>query len=154
MSVLAIAKKHTEIAVAGLAGIIIYQAIGYGLVFDSNFFFRNLSVMGGLLMLLADSMGSKKKALFAGLPSMNETDKTMYLQLLGRILLVVLFVSSVASGEMTLLRIIVSIIGLAGCIMVVVGFKAKYSAWIMIAFLCVSNVVLNNWWSLHQYFFH
>ena len=149
-SILAIAKKHTEIAVAGLASVIFIQALGYGLLFDSNFFLRNLSVMGGLLMLLADAFSSKKKPLFAGLPTLNETDKSTYMQLFGRILLVFLFLSSAMNGEFSVLRVVVSLIGLVGCIMVVIGFKAKYSAWFLIAFLCVSNVLLNNWWSLHQ----
>lgn len=152
-SVLAIAKKHTEVAVAGLASVIVIQALVYGMVFDSNFFFRNLSVMGGLLMLLADSYSAKRKNLFAGLPSLNETDKSMYIQLTGRILLVFLFLSSILNGEFSILRVVVSLVGLVGCVMVVVGFKAKYSAWMMITFLSVSNVVLNNWWSLHQYLY-
>jgi hypothetical protein len=149
-SVLAIAKVHTEIAVAMLGSVIALQAVTYGMLFDANFFFRNLSVVGGLLMLLADSYASKRKTLFAGLPTLNETDKSMYIQLLGRILLVFLFLSSVMNGEFSLLRLVVGIIGFVGCVMVVVGFKAKYSAWMMLLFLSISNVVLNNWWSLHQ----
>ena len=149
-SVLAIMRKHSEIAVAGLGGVIISQWIGYGLLFDANFFLRNLSVAGGLLMLLADAYSGNKKKLFAGLPSINETDKSTYLQLFGRILLVFLFLTFVFSGEFSVLRLVVSVVGLVGCVMVVIGFKAKYTAWILIAMLCVSNVVLNNWWSLHH----
>jgi uncharacterized membrane protein YphA (DoxX/SURF4 family) len=54
------------------------------------------------------------------------------------------------NGEFTPLRIAVSIISFVGCIMVVVGFKAKWSAVFLVAFLCISNVLLNNWWSLHH----
>ena len=158
-SILAILRKHTEIAVTGLGGVIISQWIGYGLIFDGNFFLRNLSVAGGLLMLLADAYSSNKKKLFAGLPSINETDKSTYLQLFGRILLVFLFLTFVFSGEFSILRLVVSLVGLVSCVMVVIGFKAKYTAWFLIALLCVSNVALNNWWSLHhahprRYFFH
>lgn len=39
-----------------------------------SFFLRNLSVVGGLLMVLSDSLQSKKK-LFAGLPSLSENDR-------------------------------------------------------------------------------
>lgn len=148
-SILAIAKKNTEIAVGGLGLVIISQWIGYGLIFDSNFFFRNLSVAGGLLMLLADSYSSKKR-LFSALPTLNQTDKSTYLQLFGRILLVFLFLSFVFSGEFSILRLIISIIGLIGCVLVVIGFKAKYTAWILITLLSISNVLLNNWWSLHH----
>ena len=48
--------------------------LGYGLLFDLSFFLRNLSVVGGLLMVLSDSLANKKK-LFAGLPSLSETDR-------------------------------------------------------------------------------
>lgn len=149
-SFLSIARKHTEIAVAGLGAVIVSQWIGYGLIFDTNFFLRNLSVAGGLLMLLADSYSSKRKQLFAGLPTLNETDKGTYLQLFGRILLVFLFLTFVFSGEFSILRAIVSFIGLIGCVMVIIGFKAKYTAWILIAVLSISNVLLNNWWTLHH----
>lgn len=148
-SCLAIARKHSEIAVGGLFGVMVAQTIGYGLVFDFSFFLRNLSVAGGLLMLLAEA-SSKRKSLFAGLPSLSETDKSTYLQLFGRILLVFLFISFSMNGEFSLLRVAVSVIALIGCIMVVIGFKAKMTAWFLVTFLCISNVVLNNWWSLHH----
>lgn len=69
-----ITKKHSEYAVGGLLGVVIMQAVGYGLIFDLNFFLRNLSVIGGLLMVFSDSMYTRKK-LFAGLPSLSETDR-------------------------------------------------------------------------------
>ena len=149
-SYLAIAKRHTEIACAGLFGVVLTQSIGYGLIFDTSFIFRNLSVIGGLLMLLADAYSSSKRMLFAGLPSLSETNKSTYLQLGGRILLVFLFLSFILAGEFSILRLVVSIVSLIGCVMVVVGFKAKWSAWILITFLSISNVFLNNWWSLHH----
>ncbi|KAI8817392.1 SURF4 family-domain-containing protein [Fimicolochytrium jonesii] len=149
-SIMAIAKKHTEVAVGGLALVIVSQSIGYGLIFDSGFFFRNMSVAGGLLMLLADSLAGKRRTIFAGLPSLNETDKATYLQLFGRILLVGLFLSFLLAGEFSALRVIVTAFAFVSCVMVVVGFKAKWSAWVLISVLSISNVVLNNWWNLHH----
>ena len=69
-----ITRKHTEYAVGGLLAVVVIQAFGYGLIFDLNFFLRNLSVIGGLLMVFSDSMVTRKK-LFAGLPSISETDR-------------------------------------------------------------------------------
>ena len=69
-----IRKQYTEYAVAGLLGVVIIQGLGYGLIFDLNFFLRNLSVIGGLLMVFSESMVSRKK-IFAGLPSISETDR-------------------------------------------------------------------------------
>jgi hypothetical protein len=94
-----IAKKYPEYAVGSLLSVVVVQGepyhyrsipsfalnlytrslcqspgLGYGLIFDLSFFLRNLSVIGGLLMVLSDSLQSKKK-LFAGLPSISETDR-------------------------------------------------------------------------------
>lgn len=51
-------------------------------------------------MLLSEGM-SKKKEIFAGLPQVSEVDKSTYLQLAGRILLVALFFSFLLAGDMT-----------------------------------------------------
>jgi ER-derived vesicles protein len=69
-----ITKKHTELAVGGLLGVVIIQGFGYGLIFDMNFFLRNLSVIGGLFMVFSDSMVNRNRR-FAGLPSISETDR-------------------------------------------------------------------------------
>jgi ER-derived vesicles protein len=69
-----ILKRHTEIAVGGLLGVVIIQGFGYGLIFDLTFFLRNLSVIGGLVMVFSDSMISRK-SVFAGLPAISETDR-------------------------------------------------------------------------------
>lgn len=78
-SLAVIARKFPEISVAALLGVVVVQGFGYGLIFDINFFLRNLSVIGGLLMVLSDSL-SKKKTIFAGLPNISETDRRIYFQ--------------------------------------------------------------------------
>ncbi|KAJ3025231.1 UNVERIFIED_CONTAM: hypothetical protein HDU68_007348 [Siphonaria sp. JEL0065] len=156
-STLAIFKKNTEVAVAGLFSVVASQCYGYGLFFNRSWMLRSISVSGGLLMLLADALSaSKKRELFAPLLLASVTDpsntqkKSNYLQLFGRSLLVALFLGFMVAGEMTAARMFVAVVSFIGCVMVVVGFKAKWSAWILLTFLCVSNVVLNNWWSLHH----
>lgn len=146
-SVMIIIRKHAEYAVAGLMAVVVTQALGYGLIFDLNFFLRNLSVIGGLLMLLSDSWVRKSKA-FAGLPQLEEKDRKMYFQLAGRVLLIFLFVGFVFSGEWSIWRIIVCLIGLVACVMVVVGFKAKFSATLLVLILSVFNVFVNNFWTV------
>jgi hypothetical protein len=39
-SYMVVACRHSEIGVAALLGVVVSQALGYGLVFDVNFFFR------------------------------------------------------------------------------------------------------------------
>jgi hypothetical protein len=67
-------KRYTEYAVGGLLAVVVIQGLGYGLIFDLNFFLRNLSVIGGLFMVFSDSMVSRKTP-FAGLPTLSENDR-------------------------------------------------------------------------------
>lgn len=146
-SSLVIARKYSDYAVGGLIGVVVTQALGYGLIFDLNFFLRNLSVMGGLLMVLSDSWVRKSKA-FAGLPELDEKDRNMYFQLAGRVLLIFLFIGFVFSGKWSVWRVIVALFGFVACVMVVVGFKAKFSAIMLVVILSVFNLLVNNFWTV------
>jgi uncharacterized membrane protein YphA (DoxX/SURF4 family) len=148
-SFLVIQRKYSDYAVGGLIGVVVTQAIGYGLIFDLNFFLRNISVMGGLLMVLSDSWVRKSKA-FAGLPEIDEKDRKMYFQLAGRVLLIFLFIGFVFSGSWNIWRVIVSLVGALACVMVVVGFKAKFSATMLVVILSIFNVLVNNFWTVSQ----
>jgi uncharacterized membrane protein YphA (DoxX/SURF4 family) len=146
-STLVIARKYSDYAVAGLIGVVVTQALGYGLIFDLNFFLRTLSVMGGLFMVLSDSWVRKSKA-FAGLPSIDEKDRKKYFQLAGRVLLIFLFIGFVFSGKWSVWRVIVALFGFVACVMVVVGFKAKFSAIMLVVILSVFNLLVNNFWTV------
>ncbi|RAO65542.1 uncharacterized protein BHQ10_001554 [Talaromyces amestolkiae] len=146
-SIMVITRRHSEYAVGGLLGVVITQALGYGLLFDLNFFLRNLSVIGGLLLVISDSW-VRKKYMPAGLPQLDEKDRKMYVQLAGRVLLILLFIGFILAGKWTFWRVLVSLIGFVACVMVVVGFKAKMSAVILVILLSVFNVLVNNFWTL------
>jgi len=146
-STLVIARKYSDYAVGGLIGVVVTQALGYGLIFDLNFFLRNLSVMGGLLMVLSDSWVRKSKA-FAGLPSVDEKDRKMYFQLAGRVLLIFLFIGFVFSGTWSIWRVLVAALGFVACVMVIVGFKAKFSAIMLVVILSIFNLLVNNFWTV------
>ncbi|KAK5171567.1 COPII-coated vesicle protein SurF4/Erv29 [Cryomyces antarcticus] len=152
-SLMIIVRKQSEYAVGGLLGVVITQALGYGLIFDLNFFLRNLSVMGGLLMVLSDSWVRKRFAP-AGLPQIDEKDRKMYFQLAGRVLLIFLFVGFVFAGQWSFWRVLVIMVGAVACVMVVVGFKAKWSAVMLVVILSVFNLLVNNFWTLHPHHPH
>lgn len=143
-------RRYSEYAVSGLLAVVVVQALGYGLIFDLNFFLRNLSVIGGLLMVLGDSF-VKKSRVFAGLPTIDEKDKKMYIQLGGRVLLIFLFIGFVFAGDWSIWRILVILIGFVACVMVVVGFKAKLSAIILVLLLSIFNVLVNNFWTVSSF---
>ncbi|KAJ2340590.1 ER-derived vesicles protein erv29 [Coemansia sp. RSA 2671] len=46
------------------------------------------------------------------------------------------------------MRLVVSAIGGLSCLMVAVGFKAKYSAIVLVTILSVFNLAVNNWWTI------
>ncbi|WFD26773.1 ER-derived vesicles protein erv29 [Malassezia nana] len=149
-SICVIIRRFPEISVGSLLLVIVLQGVGYGLITDFNFFLRNLSVIGGLLMVFSDSLAHRRKNLFAGLPSMSETDKRVYFQLAGRVLLIVLFIGFVFQSEWGFFRVAVSILGLGACIMVAIGFKARYSAMFLVLLLSILNVAVNNFWTVHS----
>ncbi|RAL63748.1 hypothetical protein DID88_003395 [Monilinia fructigena] len=153
-SSLVIARRYSDYAVGGLIGVVIVQALGYGLIFDLNFFLRNLSVMGGLLMVLSDSWVRKSKA-FAGLPEIDEKDRKMYFQLAGRVLLIFLFIGFVFSGTWSVWRVVVCTFRSRclryGCR----GFQGKVQCnHARFLILSVFNVLVNNFWTLHEHHPH
>jgi len=79
---------------------------------------------------------------------MDEKDRKMYFQLAGRVLLIFLFIGFVFSGEWSVSRVLVSLLGLVACVMVVVGFKAKWSATLLVVILSIFNVLINNFWTV------
>ena len=137
---LVVIRRYPEISIGLLFLVIVLQGIGYGLITDLNFFLRNLSVLGGLLMVLSDSLANQRKNIFAGLPNISETDKKIYFQLAGRVLLIFLFIGFVFQGEWGLMRLIVSVLGFCACVMVAVGFKARWSATFLVLLLSILNV--------------
>jgi len=148
-SYLAITKKHTGWAVSGLFSVVVLQTVVYGYAFDFNFIVRSFSILGALLLLLADGLqNSRRRYSLTGLPSLSETDRTMYIQLAGRILLVFLFLSFAFTGEVSFLRLLGAGLGLIACVMVAIGFKAKWTAVFMVLFLSVFNVFINSWWTV------
>lgn len=98
-------------------------------------------------MVLSDSWVRKRFAP-AGLPSIDEKDRKMYIQLAGRVLLIFLFVGFVFAGDWGIARVVVSLFGFVACVMVVVGFKAKWSAVMLVVILSIFNLLVNNFWTV------
>lgn len=107
---------------------------------------------GGLLLCLSESMLHKqvnKKSMFV-LPQLFESERHQYFQFAGRVLIVVLFVVFIFNGEWGLVRSVFSLIGFVACTMVVVGFRARWSAMLLVSLLCVINMLMNSWWSVEH----
>ena len=165
-SVLALSRKKMVWACGLLVSVVLIQSLGYGILFYFSFMMRNLSLVGGVLLLFVESIEYERKVsgrgdnsfLFRGLPTLTDSDseKSTYISLIGRILLIFLFGSlmynsnskdSSSSGLFSVIfRGLYFVMGSVSCLMVAVGFKARYSAMLLVAILCVVNMFINQWW--------
>jgi ER-derived vesicles protein len=66
------------------------------------------------------------------------------------VLLIFLFLGFILQGTWSIARFFLSLFGLAACLMVALGFKAKWSASFLVIVLSIFNVFANNWWSVHS----
>lgn len=150
-SVMGLARFKTPIACGLLSSVIVAQTLGYGLLFHSTFMLRNFSLIGGVLLLLAESLSNGNRrgrsVLFPGLPNITEMERSTYVSLFGRILLILLFAALGIQGTFSPLKVVFAVLACISCVMVAVGFKARYSAMFLVAILSVANIVINPWWS-------
>lgn len=110
------------------------------------FLFRNLAIVGGLLMLIADDKCRKAASnhYFPGVPILEEPLKMAHaLQATGRLLLAVLCFQFYWHGW------IYGVITTLCAISIVVGFGTTYSSLFLAAFLAVANIVGNTFWDEH-----
>lgn len=142
-----VAHKALIYAVGSLTFVVVSQAFVYGLVFNLHFFFRNLSVIGGLVMVLSDAFVRDRRALsLPGLPLASDKSRAKYFQLAGRVLLILLYFAYVFSGNSSITSIITSALGLVACILVAIGYKARLSASILVVMLFAKNLANNQYW--------
>lgn len=151
-STLLVARKHTMYATCVLVGVVFFQGVFYGLIFDSQFLLRNLSVVGGLILAFSDSIVRDKRALsMPGLPQLNNKDNKKYFLLAGRLLLIFLFLGFVFSATWSFSRVLVILVGVAACTSIVVGYKTKVSAALLTILLFLYNVIVNQFWKYSKF---
>ncbi|KYO25232.1 surfeit locus protein 4-like [Alligator mississippiensis] len=144
--VLVLARKYVPYACFGLFGIIFMQTIAYSILWDLKFLMRNLALGGGLLLLLAESR-SEGKSMFAGVPTVDDISPRQYMQLGGRVLLVLMFMT-LLHLELGAFTIFQDIFGMALIILVAIGFKTKLAALTLVVWLLVINLVQNAFWTV------
>lgn len=107
---------------------------------------RNLALTGSLLLLLAEA-SAETKTMFAGLPSMGNNQRQSYMQLVGRILVIFMFIS-LFKVDFSVIRMLMLFIGACLIVCVAVGFKTKLAALLLVTLLSIANVFLNSFWML------
>merc|ERR1712032_1016192 len=118
-------RFKVDIACGILFFVVVLQTIAYSILWDLQLLFRNLALIGALLLVLAESR-VEGKSLFAGVPSLGENKPKMYLQLAGRILLVFM-------------------------VLVTIGYKTKLSSLVLVTWLNILNFYFNAWWNIPAY---
>ncbi|KAG9472626.1 surfeit locus protein 4-like [Eleutherodactylus coqui] len=147
--VLVLARKFVPYACLGLFIIICLQTIVYNIIWDAKFLMRNMAVGGGLLLLLAESH-SEGKSMFAGVPSVGHTSPRQYMQLGGRVLLILMFMTLLHFNASPF-TIFQDFFGLTLIILVAIGFKTKVAALTLVLWLLIINVLQNAFWAVPSY---
>ncbi|KAK2819204.1 hypothetical protein Q5P01_024765 [Channa striata] len=147
--VLVLSRNFVQYACFGLFGIIALQTVAYSILWDLKFLMRNLALGGGLLLLLAESR-SEGKSMFAGVPTMRESSPKQYMQLGGRVLLVLMFMT-LLHFDSSFFSILQNMVGTALIILVAIGFKTKLAALTLVLWLLAINVYFNAFWTIPAY---
>ncbi|XP_051898135.1 surfeit locus protein 4-like [Pristis pectinata] len=147
--ILVLTRKFVPYACCGLFSLIVLQTIAYSILWDFKFLMRSLALGGGLLLLLAESR-SEGKTMFAGVPTMGTNSPRQYMQLGGRVLLVLMFMT-LLHFSLDALMILQDIVGTTLIILVAIGFKTKLAALTLVIWLFVLNVIQNPFWRVAVY---
>ncbi|XP_061406284.1 surfeit locus protein 4-like isoform X2 [Lethenteron reissneri] len=143
---LILCRKFVPHACCGLFVIIALQTVAYSILWDIKFLMRNLALGGGLLLLLAESR-SEGRSMFAGVPSAGGTSPRHLLQLGGRLLLVLMFMT-LLHLEASAFSVVQDVVGTALMLLVAVGYKTKLAALTLVLWLSALNVYLNAFWAV------
>ncbi|GLG99501.1 Surfeit locus protein 4-like protein [Gryllus bimaculatus] len=147
--VMVLGRFRVSIACGILFFIVVLQTIAYSILWDLQFLFRNLALIGALLLVLAESR-VEGRSLFAGVPSLGDNKPKNYLQLTGRILLAFMFVT-LLRFEINFLQIVQDLAGSILMVLVTIGYKTKLSALILVLLLTALNFYHNAWWNIPAY---
>ena len=97
-------------------------------------------------MLLLAEEKAQGKSLFAGLPSMGEKNSRTYLQLGGRLMLVLMFLT-LLRFNLTFSSLLIDFAGGSLIILLAIGYKTKLASLVLASLLTILNFYFNNWWS-------
>eukprot|EP00036_Acanthoecidae_sp_10tr_P010635 CAMPEP_0182916170 /NCGR_PEP_ID=MMETSP0105_2-20130417/779_1 /TAXON_ID=81532 ORGANISM="Acanthoeca-like sp., Strain 10tr" /NCGR_SAMPLE_ID=MMETSP0105_2 /ASSEMBLY_ACC=CAM_ASM_000205 /LENGTH=308 /DNA_ID=CAMNT_0025053099 /DNA_START=54 /DNA_END=980 /DNA_ORIENTATION=+ len=129
-----------------LVVVVLAQSVAYHVLWNVEFFFRNLAVIGALCLVGAEAVEPEptKGGLLDRDVSLDEEEAEVadVLRLSGRLLLVLMFVTLTKFDNVT--RIITELIGMLLLALLVIGFKTRLSAVTLFVLLMVENLTLND----------
>lgn len=143
--VMVLLRKYVQIACIDLFCIILLQSIAYSPLWNLKFFLKNLALMGGVLLLFVESK-SENKSLMAGLPSTGVDMNRTYLQLGGRVLLVLMCLTLI-KADLSITTILQNVVVFLLVTFIALGFKTKLSSTTLAFWLFCCNCYFNAWWN-------
>ena len=105
---------------------------------------RNLSLTGGLLLLLAEISG-EAKTMFAGVPTVASNQKQTYMQLAGRLLVIFMFLT-LFNFDFSIFQIVTFLVSAVLMVCVAIGYRTKLAALVLVVFLMLANFMFNAFW--------
>ena len=90
------------------------------------------------------------RTVFAGVPTMHSNAPKNYMQLTGRLLLVIMFIT-IVRFEPTVASMLQTLIGSVCILFVAIGFKTKLSALFLVTFLTLANFYVNCFWLVREH---
>ena len=105
---------------------------------------RNLSLTGGLLLLLAEISGEAKN-MFAGVPTISNNQKQTYMQLAGRLLVIFMFLT-LFNFDLSVFQIVSFLVSAVLMVCVAIGYRTKLAALVLVVYLTIVNFIFNAFW--------
>jgi len=134
-------------SVYALAAILALQVAAYDVLWSSQFFLRNAAVAGSLVLVYAETHMAQKTRL-AGLPDQGGNSQTCdLLQAVGRVMIVVMFLTMLHLNLASPLRVGMEAVELALVSCVAVGKHSKAAACVLVGMLALETTMYNAFWS-------
>ena len=108
-----------------------------------------MALVGGVILLIAENQRDMKN-MFAGVPSMGDSNHKTYMQLSGRILLVLMFLT-LLRFELSVGHLLMNAVGTALIVLIAVGYKTKLASLVLVGFMTVLNAYMNAFWTIPSY---
>lgn len=125
---------------------VVLQIFGYNVFRKGPHFIRFLSLIGSLLLLSADALNEPKRS-FAGLPSLGIDNRKSYMQLSGRCLVALLFLTTI---RMESSHVLYDVIATVMMTLIAIGYRARSGATALALLSFVNNFQAHAFWANSQ----